>query len=463
MQQGVHIIQNDYNPLLQQSRFHKSDCKYRCYLGGLGSGKTYAGSQESVLLLLENPGLLMLIARQTIPELRDTTQRTFFEVLPKELIESFNKSENHLVLKNGSEVIFRSLDDPMKLKSLELGAFWIDEASETSEEVFLTLQGRLRQNKKGVNHICGFLTTNPPNVGHWIEKYFVDVGLPMYDLIKATTYENREHLPEGYIEGLESSYPAQWAKKYLFGEFGFTSAGKPVYPTFIEKIHVRDLRPYWRDRDNRGQLPSLQIYRGWDFGFNFPAVLFTAVDSRGRWLWLREFVGRELTVHTLAEKSKYISSVEFPNSNYMDYCDPAGDQRSDKTGTLTSIKILRSHKIFPIYRGSTPLQRAETIARLLQKQVDGLPALMIDASCKVAIDAMSGGYHYKKPANNEAFQQDIIHKDGFYEHIMDAAGYIASNLFDMAITGSRPKAGRIGNWQDYKKEDKGARYMSIGR
>ena len=76
------------------------------------------------------------------------------------------------MLVNGSEVFFRSLDNPAKLRSMEIGSFWIDEASEASEDIFLTLQGRLRQ--RGRKKLGGFLTTNPPNVGHWIQKYFVE-------------------------------------------------------------------------------------------------------------------------------------------------------------------------------------------------------------------------------------------------------------------------------------------------
>jgi len=409
-----------------------------------------AGSQEALLLLLENPGLVMLICRQTYPELRDTTMRTFFEVLPPSLIKTWNKSENHLVLKNGSEVLFRSLDDPMKLKSLEIGFFWIDEASEVSEDIFLTLQGRIRQNKKGVNRRGGYLTTNPPNTGHWIEKHFIEKGANEYELIKATTYENAKNLPEGYIEDLERNYPPQWIKKYLYGEFGFTSAGKPVYPMFMEAVHVRDLSYIWKPSKTSGRSPQIQLYRGWDFGFNFPAMVVTTVDDRGRWLILKEFLGREIIINDLADKGKLICNTTFPNGEYMDYCDPAGDQKNDKTGTRTSCDILRAHRIYPIHRFSTPLERSEIIGRLLQKQVDGLPAIMVDRGCRIVIDSFSGGYHFKKPFNNEKFQQDVIEKDGFYEHIMDALGYIAANLFSAAITSNRPRPGRIGNWKDYK-------------
>uniref|UniRef100_A0A6M3XTH0 Putative terminase n=1 Tax=viral metagenome TaxID=1070528 RepID=A0A6M3XTH0_9ZZZZ len=425
----------------------------------MGSGKTRAGAQEVILILLENPGILFLVARQTYPELRDTTARTFFDCLPHELIKSYSKSENHLVLKNNSEVLFRSLDDPMKLKSLELGGFWIDEASETDEDIFLTLQGRLRQKLSGVNKLCGVLTTNPPNSGHWIEKYFVHVGPPMYELFKMTTYENQANLPEGYISDLEKNYPPQWIKKYLLGEFGFTSAGLPIFPMFMESMHVRDLSSYWRERDSSGKFPKLHIFRGYDFGFNHPAFLCTSVDSKGRWLWLVEKLGISITVNKLAEDSKFISASEFPNSRFMDFCDCAGTQRGDKTGEQTSIDILRAHKIFPIYRKSNPIRRSEIIARLLTKTVDGLPALMIDRGCKVCIDAMSGGYHYKKPANHEKFQQDEIEKDGFYEHMMDAAGYIADNLFEAAITQEKPKAGKLGNWQDFTPQ---AKYSLLG-
>ena len=77
-----------------------------------------------------------------IPELRDTTQKTFVEFCPSDwYAESrggvWNKSENYVRLYNGSEIIFRHLDtiSERELLSLNLGWFGIDQSEETTESV----------------------------------------------------------------------------------------------------------------------------------------------------------------------------------------------------------------------------------------------------------------------------------------------------------------------------------------
>ena len=57
----------------------------------------------------------------------------------------FKSSEDKLQFKNGSEILFRHLQEPNKLKSLNLGFIEIEEMSDTPESTFLMLLSRLRQ------------------------------------------------------------------------------------------------------------------------------------------------------------------------------------------------------------------------------------------------------------------------------------------------------------------------------
>ncbi|HEX6818439.1 MAG TPA: hypothetical protein VF120_08695 [Ktedonobacterales bacterium] len=41
---------------------------------------------------------------------------------------TYNKSEGHLMLANGSEILLRSLDEPDRVRGLNLAWFWLDEA-----------------------------------------------------------------------------------------------------------------------------------------------------------------------------------------------------------------------------------------------------------------------------------------------------------------------------------------------
>ena len=375
-----------------------------------------------------------MIARQTYQQLEDSTMRTFFEqVCPQKLIKFFNKQSKHLYLFNGSEIIFRSLDNPEKFKSDEFGFFYIDEASECTEEGFKFLMGRLR--RKNTPERYGLLTSNPVNVTHWLYKWFVIDKREDFEEFHAPTYENRVNLPENYIPGLERNYPENWVKKYLNGEWGFTEAGQPVFTNFREDLHVKTLK----------YITEQPMYVGLDFGFRRPAAVFTQIDDKDRWIILKEYMPSNITVHDFAKKIIEITNTDFPlASRFVYYGDPACNQTSDK-GEKTSREIMSDYKIDVFTRKSSPVARIEIMQRRLQSLADGKPSLLINRGCNFLIDAMAGGYHYKDKGNF-----DEPEKDGLYEHIIDALGYIAANMFSVKnadILRNDTKPQRLGNWR----------------
>ena len=60
----------------------------------------------------------------------------------------YMKAENKLKFKNGSEILFRHMEEPNKLKSLNLGFVELEEMSDIPESTFKMLLGRLRQTIK---------------------------------------------------------------------------------------------------------------------------------------------------------------------------------------------------------------------------------------------------------------------------------------------------------------------------
>lgn len=419
--------------------FHLSEKKYRLYRGGLGSGKTLAGCHEALRLSLLYPKNFGVITRETYQELEDSTMRTFFEmVCPQAIISNFNKHSKHLFLFNGSEIIFRSLDRPEKFRSDEFGWFYIDEASEAPEDAFKFLMGRLR--RPGVPQQRGFLTTNPVNVTHWIYKWFVTDKREEFQEFHASTFENKAHLPENYIESLERNYPPSWVKKYLNGDWGFTEGGQPAFTSFREDLHVKDLR----------YVTEMPVYVGMDFGFRRPAAVFTQIDDKDRWVILKEYMPENITVHDFARGIIKIQNECFPlASRFVYYGDPACRQVSDKD-EKTSADILRDHGINVYSRKSSPNARVEIIQKRLQTLHGDTPSILINRPCTFLVDALAGGYHYVE----DNTKGDKVEKDGLYEHVIDALGYLAVGLFSIqnaSTLRNDGKPGRIGNWQSHRR------------
>lgn len=448
--------------LLKQRDFHRSNATFRAYVGGYGSGKTLAGCWEAWMLSQLYPGTVGIICRNTYGELRDSTRATFFKMLADitemytgipgdpydpetcPLVKSFSITTNDLVLytpgKAASLILFRSLDRPEKFKSLELGWFWIDEASDTKEEAFLMLMGRLRHPAQRGNY-KGFLTTNPSSNRHWIYKRFVEGfkasgEVASYKLFQAKTSEN-SHLPAGYQESLRASYPANWVKRYLDGEFSFIAEGERVYPEFDERYHVR-AAPY---------KSNLSVLRGWDFGLRHSACVFAQIESEIVFV-IGEIQAENELIENFSKKVLFYCSTHFsPDAKYEDYCDPSGHQGCDKS-PHTSVEILKKQGIYPKSSQQRILDGVMLIRMLLMGGEN--PRLILDPRCRTLCEGFLGGYHYPHEYNGTGEDPQPF-KDGFYDHLQDALRYLVWNtklrtLLPKGIT-EKNKANSFESWK----------------
>lgn len=321
-----------------QYLFHASPAKYRLYVGGMGSGKTRAGCAEAIKQALEQPGTLGLIGRQTYGSLTDTTMRVFFEILPPQLIAKWNKNENHLYLRNGSEIIFRALEPGegwQKLQSLEVAWFYIDEASETPEEVYLILKGRLRQGK--AKRLLAWLTSNP-NGRDWLWKHFVARQREDHSYFHATTLDNPT-LPKDYVGDLLATYPEAWVQRFIFGEFN-TFEGQ-VFPEFEESVHlIDDIDPRTFDPDHS---LSWEIVRAIDHGRTNPtACLWGAFDGDGTGYIYREYYKSNDIVSSHAQAINALSEGERVSYTIID---PSAKAR----GPTNNRSVIDEYADFKIY------------------------------------------------------------------------------------------------------------------
>lgn len=402
----VHLNIN-YDPNPGQTEFHSSNAPYKAMVGALGSGKSSALCVEGFTLSLEYPGNVGLVARKSIPDLRMTTMKRFLEYVPEGLVISWNKVERTLLLKTSgkpSTVYFGPLDEIGRYKSLELGWFAIDEGDENSnDDHWLTLCGRLRLKDMP---LYGLLATNPPSPQHWIYKKWVLDNNPEYALFRSKTSDNLANLPPGYIERLRKTYPEDWQKRYLDGEFGVLQTGDPVFPDFTAK-HIKAI----------SLIKGRDMIRGWDFGRRRPCVVFCQFDDMGRFRVYRTVLGENEDIYAFRDRIIKLSNQVYPSANFVDYCDPAGKQERDSG--KPSILILNERGIRPKFRYSTPTQRATEMRRLMRETIKGESAFLIDPINQYLIEAFFGGCSMDESGNPR--------KDGYYEHGVDAVGYAIAN------------------------------------
>lgn len=211
-----------------QTLFLRAPEQYVGLFGGVGNGKTFVAGCKCLDLVTQFSDNLVLIGRQTYPELRDSTREMFLSIVrmmyPKEAYQ-FNNSENSITFWNRSRVIFRHLDEPANLLSMNLGGFYIDQAEEVDEEVFLTLQSRLR--RPNVGPLKGLVTGNPKGMNWIYYKFGLDKANgagdwkhnEFYRMITAPTLANADNLPKDYIRQLQESYSPEWFARYVGGSW----------------------------------------------------------------------------------------------------------------------------------------------------------------------------------------------------------------------------------------------------
>jgi len=220
-----------YKPHATQLAFHKSNARYKLIGGAMGGGKSKALCAEAILLSHDIPGNRGAIIRKNMTTLRRTTMVTFFETIPQDMIAEYNRSEMRVVTREGSEILFLEADeskDPLfeKLKSLELGWFAIDEASEVPRAAFQILASRLRW-KAAKGRYVGLLASNPEQC--WVKEDFIDRKKTGHKYFPSLPRDN-PNLPDDYLPRLREIFDEHQQRKYIDGDWNVTDDPLQVIP-----------------------------------------------------------------------------------------------------------------------------------------------------------------------------------------------------------------------------------------
>ena len=378
-----------YRPLPIHAAFHKSTSYERALFGAFGSGKTYAVIAEAIAWALEQPGIRGCVIRKTVPELRDTTEPIFRELLPPELWKSGKerRSGGHMesfTFPNGSVVLFRSLDDWNKHRSLNLGFIAYDEMNEIDEESYLGMSSRVRQRditadarNAGYTHeitrrgIWG--ATNPS--GHdWIWRRFHTDSKDMAAstaMFTSTTLDN-PYLPPEYVESL-LTYPKPWVQRYVlcsFDDFAGQIYEEWMYDTHVIKpIEPKPGRTFWMSLDPGTRAPT--------------AGLWVWADSEnGRLVGVADYEEPGLAVTEHAKAWRQIEAQQRMNVRWR-VADPNAITQRDR-GTVLSLQTQYQQQGFNFNLGaSSEKDRIPALGQLIN-----LRKFVVTSDCERTYEAI---------------------------------------------------------------------------
>jgi predicted phage terminase large subunit-like protein len=243
---AVKVRGRRYDISEKQFLFRSSRAFIRGFVAGRGAGKTKIGSID--MLCRAKRGRPYMIVSPTAGDIETTTWPTFKETAEElGLWRSGVRSPIHKAwcsCQGGgqAEFIFRSGDEPSRLRGPSMAGLWIDEASVMHEDVFRVGAPMLRWRGK-LGHLA--LTFTPRGRMHWTYELFFErrgddwgpkedwpkdeSGLTSEDfltcgferyaqLVQAHTLEN-PFAPKAYYASLRPLYSEALAAQELAGEF----------------------------------------------------------------------------------------------------------------------------------------------------------------------------------------------------------------------------------------------------
>ena len=151
------------------------DCKFYLLTGGYGSSKSYHVAVKLITKLLQEKRKA-LVVREVFDTLRDSCYSLLEEVVEAMGVSAyikFTQSPMRVKFSNGSMIIFKGMDKPAKLKSINgVSIVWIEECSEVKYAGFKEILGRLRHPASS-NHII-FSRNTVSNSNSYYTFFFMD-------------------------------------------------------------------------------------------------------------------------------------------------------------------------------------------------------------------------------------------------------------------------------------------------
>ncbi len=262
--------------------------RYRVIKGSRASKKSKTMALWSIVSMIKYPEANMLVIRKTERTLRSSCFSDLKWAIHRLGVDDYFKCTLNpleiIYLPTGQKILFRGLDDPLKITSItvEQGVLcfaWFEEAYEiTSEADFDTIDESIRGEVPPGLFKQITLTLNPWSDKHWIKKRFFD-NKDADILAKTTNYLCNEWLDEAdkrLFERMRVNNPKRYKVAGL-GEWGIVDG--LIYERWREEAF---------DVQQVSAMPGVQSLFGLDFGYtNDETALFCGLIHPGqKKLWV---------------------------------------------------------------------------------------------------------------------------------------------------------------------------------
>ena len=379
------------------------------YVGGFGSGKTFALAAKIVYLGMANPGSTLMALEPTFPMLRTVLFPTFDACFDQWGINfTFRVSpqpEYLLHLPTGTvKVLCQSAENWQRIRGQNIASAVWDEADTTNVEVAQKCSEMLlaRMRTGSINQLA---LASTPEGFRWCYRTFVENASPEKRQITVKTRDN-PNLPDSFIPTLEANYPSQLVAAYLNGEY-VNLASCALYPDFDRSLHYTDALP--TDNDT--------IFVGIDINVG-NSVTQHCLRRGDEFHFFAEAVYRD--TQQIAEGLKELYPEHFKRGQLTLIPDAASKQRSTAAAQESDLGILKKagHHVIP--QQSNPL---------IQDRVNAVNMCISQGRLKVG----NGCKHLRRTLEQHSYDDKSKPVKGGVgmddlSHAGDAAGYAVYRL-----------------------------------
>ena len=257
-------------PIPKIKQLVNSDARYLIAWGGRGSGKSYGFGDVIGLWGLDEPGIRILCTRDIQNTLSDSAlaivKRT---IKDRKIHEYFKETKHGLSCVNGTEYIFRGLQNPSNIKSLERIKYcWVEEAQRVSQDAWDILIPTIRE--PGSRFLISF---NPDAETDPVYKNYILTKRPNIKAIKIN-YNDNPYFPDVLRHEME------WDKAHNYDKYMWIWEGN------TRKISERQV---FRGKYRVGAFETPDdalFYYGADWGFANDPTVFVRMFIRYNILWI---------------------------------------------------------------------------------------------------------------------------------------------------------------------------------
>ena len=347
--------------IIPQANFLAMPQKFRAFVAGYGSGKTFTGCMGMCQHFFEWPLINQGYFAPTYPHIRDIFYPTIEEVaflmgMMVDIKEGNKEVHFYLGGQYRGTTKCRSMERPGSIIGFKIGHALVDEMDileiHRAKTAWQKIIARMRYQVPGLKN--GIDVTTTPEGFKYVYQLFKKNPsenpdlLKNYGLIQASTYDNEKNLPADYIPSLIEAYPSALIDAYVNGQFVNLTSGT-VY------------RSYDRIKHNSEEMIQEKepLYIGMDFNVQHMAATVYVKRKEKEWHAVAELK----EVFDTPDMIKIIKERwQAKNHSITIYPDASGDSRKSLNASESDLSLLRQARFAVKNHASNPTVKNRVLA-----------------------------------------------------------------------------------------------------